>query len=90
MRNPVFVYPTDTKAGFRVAWYGGESTQLHFQKFWNVYDLDSDQEHSEWTDRDVRTLGSGLPSSIKDLLMEMVDYYEYGCDMERERLSQLM
>ena len=90
MQTPAAIYQPAADKGFRVAWYGGESTQLHFQKFWNVYDLDTNEEYTEWTDRDVRTLGGGIPSSMKELLMEMVEYYEYGCEMEQERLLQLM
>jgi hypothetical protein len=41
-------------------------------------------------ERHVRTLGGGIPSSMKEMLMEMEDYYHYGIDMEQERKRQLM
>lgn len=88
--EPVSIYQPMAEKRFRVAWYGGESTQLHFQKCRNVFDLDNDKLCTEWTDRDVRTLGGGIPNSMKELLMEMVDYYEYSCTMEEERRQEMM
>lgn len=51
----------------RVAWYGGESTQLHFQQ----------RGHTEkWIDIETRTLPF-IPGGVKDLYAEMRDYYDY-------------
>ena len=52
----------------RVAWYGGESTQLHFQHRGIT---------EKWIDIETRTLGGGIPTGVKELLHEMEDYYNY-------------
>jgi len=52
----------------RVVWYGGESTQLHYEY------LTSD---GGWHDVNVRTLGGGIPPSMSELHAELVDYYNY-------------
>jgi hypothetical protein len=59
----------------RITWYGGESTQLHYQKFYR----------NQWFDIDVRTLGGGIPSGMSEMHAEMVDYYHHCQDMELER-----
>jgi hypothetical protein len=79
--QPVIIYSPSAEYRFRVAWYGGESTQLHFEKL-NICD--------EWIDRDVRTLGGGIPSSIKDMLLVMENYYHEAIIMEEERKYQMM
>ena len=55
-----------------------------------MFDLDTDAEWQEWQDRDVRTMGGGVPTSMKEMLMEMEDYYHYSIDMELERKLQRM
>ena len=52
----------------RVAWYGGTSTQLHFQHR-GITD--------KWIDIDIRTLGGGIPGGVKELYAEMQDFYNY-------------
>jgi hypothetical protein len=52
----------------RVAWYGGESTQLHFQHRGIT---------ERWIDIETRTLMGGIPGGVKELLAEMQDYYNY-------------
>lgn len=90
MQSPVLVYKPFAEDRYRVTWYGGESTQLHFEKLWNTFDPDTDATYQEWLDHDVRTLGGGVPTSMKDMLMEMVDYYHYSIDMEQELIRQRM
>jgi hypothetical protein len=51
----------------RVAWYGGESNQLHYEKF----------RRNQWLDIDVRTLINGIPSGMSEMHAELVDYYNY-------------
>ena len=34
-------------------------------------------QYGEWRDKDVRTLMCGMPSDIKELQEEMVDFYNY-------------
>jgi hypothetical protein len=60
----------------RVVWYGGESTQLHFEK----------KVAGEWKDIDVRTLGSGLPDGVKQLYEEMRDYLDYCITQDYDSL----
>lgn len=52
----------------RVAWYGGTSTQLHFQHRGII---------EKWIDIETRTLGGGIPGGVKELLHEMEDFYNY-------------
>ncbi len=69
--------PVDTdKRVYRVAWYGGESTQLHFQKWCLVATPNFDGDYA-WIDISVRTLME-MPTRVKDMWLEMKDYYNYG------------
>ena len=88
MTTPTLTYrPNEGK--YRITWYGGESTQLHFEKLWNMCDLDTGAIWQEWMNRDVQTLGA-MPTSMKDMLMEMEEYYQYSVDMEQERIREMM
>lgn len=62
-----FYQPTDSDT--RVVWYGGESTMLHFETL--------DPVTEEWRDLQVRTLGGGIPTGMKELQEELVDFYNY-------------
>jgi hypothetical protein len=75
------IYQPSGEHNLRVAWYGGQSTMLHFEKL-NI--------QGEWYDRDVRTLGSGIPAGIKEMLIEMENYYHEGIILEQERIYQMM
>lgn len=90
MQSPVLVYKPSAENQYRVTWYGGESTQLHFEKLWNTFDPDTDATYQEWLDRDVRTLGGGIPTSMKEMLEEMRYYYEDCVDMEIIAMSERM
>lgn len=90
MQTPTLVYKPSAEEQYRVTWYGGESTQLHFEKLWRTLDLDTDAVYQEWLDRDVRTLGGGVPTSMKDMLFEMEDFYHYSINMEQERIREMM
>jgi hypothetical protein len=57
-----FINSTD-----RIVWYGGESTQLHYELL----------KCNEWVDCDVRTLGGGIPSGMSELHAEMREYYDF-------------
>jgi hypothetical protein len=72
----MFIYQPRHEHLYRVVWYGGQSTQLHFEK----------KVAGEWKDIDVRTLGSGLPDGVKELYQEMLEYYNYGITMEHDNL----
>jgi len=79
--TPVMIYQPSGEHNLRVAWYGGQSTMLHFEKL-NI--------QGEWYDRDVRTLGSGVPAGIKEMLIEIENYYHEGIILEQERIYQMM
>jgi hypothetical protein len=73
----------------RVVWHGGESTQLHYEKLYDTYDLCTNSSTKEWVERDVQTLGS-LPTSMKDMLAAMQEYYASSQELEQERIKNLM
>jgi hypothetical protein len=64
----MIIYQPFISSSDRVLWHGGQSTQIHYQKL---------NPEGEWWDRDVRTLGSGIPSGMSEMHAEMVDYYNY-------------
>lgn len=88
--QPVMVYQPSAEKKFRVTWYGGQSTQLHFEKYRIMRDIDTDQFRMNWQDRDVRTFGGGVPAQIKDMLLEMENYYHEAIIMEQERIYQMI
>lgn len=63
----MFTYQPECDDRTRVAWYGGESTQLHFQHRGIT---------EKWIDIETRTLGA-IPTGVKELLHELEDYYNY-------------
>ena len=64
------------KRVYRVAWYGGESTQLHFQK-WGIVATPNFDNNYEWIDLNVRTLME-MPTRVKEMWLEMKDYYDFS------------
>jgi hypothetical protein len=66
----MFIYQPTIYANDRVVWYGGESTQLHYEQ----ESIDSNG-CSFWKDIDVRTLGAGIPSGMSEIHAELVEYY---------------
>ena len=64
----MFIYQPTADSFDRTVWYGGESTQVHYEQ----QDVDG-----HWWDRNVRTLGAGIPSGVSELHDELVDYYNY-------------
>ena len=92
MKNQPFIYQPDRNElirTYRVAWYGGESTQLHFQRCNQLLKTPNFDGEHEWVDIDVRTL-MDMPTRVKDLYEEMRDYYNYGICLEQEYLESLM
>ena len=76
----MIVYQPFVSSTDRVVWHGGESTQLHYEK---IVD-------GNWIERDVQTLGAGIPSGMSEMHAEMVEYYNLSQILEQERISQLM
>jgi hypothetical protein len=68
----MFIYQPTINSGDRVAWYGGESTQLHYE-----VQVDGHDGNPDWIERHVRTLGSGIPAGMSALHAELVEYYNY-------------
>ena len=66
--NSMFIYQPQIDSTDRTVWYGGESTQLHYEL------CDS---NGNWTDEHVRTLGGGVPAGVSELHAELVDFYNY-------------
>jgi hypothetical protein len=64
----MFIYQPQHDSTDRTIWYGGESTQIHYEQ----QDCDG-----HWWGRDVRTLGGGIPAGVSELHAELVDYYNY-------------
>ena len=73
----MLIYQPHEYSNDRVVWYGGKSTQLH-------YETETVDKHGnpQWIDRTVRTLGCGIPSSISEFHAELMDYYNYCQCME--------
>ena len=74
----MFIYQPNVYSNDRVVWYGGESTQLHYEQ-----ELVDANGNPEWADMSVRTLGNGLPTGVSELHAELVDYYNY-CQVNPE------
>lgn len=65
--EPLIYYKPPGEEYERVSWYGGESDMLHYETL----------QYGEWRDKEVRTLMCGMPSDVKELQQEMVDFYNY-------------
>jgi len=77
----MFIYTPFISSKDRVVWYGGFSTQLHYEV--------QDDVNPNWIERDVRTLGEGIPTGVKELLDAMKDYYQDCTSLEMERLQEM-
>ena len=75
--NSMFIYQPHIDSLDRTAWYGGESTQLHYEKRNPV---------GKWINCDVRTLGGGLPTDMSELHAELIEYYNYCQCIDSESL----
>ena len=64
----MFIYQPTVDSDDRTVWYGGESTQLHYEQ----QDCDG-----LWWDRNVRTLGGGIPAGVSELQAELIDFYNF-------------
>jgi hypothetical protein len=64
-------YPHDG-ATERITWYGGESTQLHYE-----VEVDDYKGDPAWIERHCKTLMQGMPTGVKELQQAMSDYYQF-------------
>jgi hypothetical protein len=70
----MFTYKPVVNSPDQVVWYGGASTQLHYE--------------CGGQELEVRTLGNGIPTDITELLHEMEDFYLYCTTLEvKERMA---
>jgi len=76
----MMIYQPSGEHKYRVVWYGGESTQLHFEK--QVFTND-------WRAIATSTLQYSFPTGVKELLLEMEDYYHHGLVLEEEYAASL-
>ena len=76
MTNPVMIYQPEHETKYRIAWYGGESPMLHYEK----------KIGDEWVDMRVQTLGSGLPTQVKEMYQAMQEFYDDCITMEHEAM----
>jgi len=77
----MFIYQPHIDSTDRTVWYGGESTQLHYERCTN-----DDHDNPEWVGITVCTLGGGLPTGMSELRRELVDYYNWCQCMEHDSL----
>jgi len=61
----MMIYQPKCESLYRVAWYGGESTMLCFEK----------KVAGEWKELSTQTLMHGIPTSVKELYQEMQAVY---------------
>ena len=71
----MFIYQPRAEQRYRVAWYGGESTMLHFERV---------NAAGNWREIDCMSFMYGLPTGTKELYQAMVEYYDYGITMEQD------
>jgi hypothetical protein len=64
----MFSYQPTVDSFDRTIWYGNESTQVHYEYIDN---------HGQWVDGNVRTLGGGIPAGVSELQAELIDYYNH-------------
>ena len=70
----MFIYQPTIRSNDRVVWYGGESTQLHYEIC-----------NGQWVEVNVRTLGGGVPAGMSELHSLCRDYYDYCNTLELEK-----
>jgi hypothetical protein len=64
----MFIYQPYIDSTDRTIWYGGESTQLHYEEL---------NDSGNWIDQAVRTLGGGIPTGMSEMHAELIDFYNY-------------
>ncbi len=76
----MMIYQPHINSTDRVVWHGGESTQLHYEQ-----QVDGWDGNPDWIDRNVQTLGGGIPTSMSEMFTHMQEFYNYCqvCEFER-------
>jgi hypothetical protein len=73
----MFIYMPNIYSCDRVVWSGGESTQLHYEQE-GVDKCD----HQTWIEKEVRTLGNGIPAGMSEMHAELVNFYNHCQTLE--------
>ena len=68
----MFIYQPTVNSTDRTVWYGGESTQLHYE-----VQVNDHAGNPDWIDIDFRPFGGEIPAGGSELYAELVDYYNY-------------
>ncbi len=66
----------------RITWHGGESSILRYE-----VEVDDCYGNPCWIEREVQTLGGGIPTGTKELLAAMSDYYQYISTIHLDTLA---
>lgn len=66
----MIIYQPNIYSSDRVVWYGGDSTQLHYEK-----ESTDNAGNPLWFDCVVKTLGNGIPAGMSDMYAELSDFY---------------
>jgi hypothetical protein len=76
----MIIYQPHINSTDRVIWHGGELTQLHYEQ-----QVDGWDGNPDWIDRNVQTLGSGIPTSMSEMHTHMQEFYNYCqvCEFEQ-------
>ena len=73
----MFIYMPNIYSCDRVIWHGGESTQLHYEQ-----EGVDEYGNQTWNEREVRTLGGGIPLGMSEVHAELVNFYNYCQTLE--------
>jgi len=74
----MIIYQPQTNSTDRVVWHGGE--WLHYEQ-----QVDGWDGNPDWIDRNVQTLGGGIPTSTSEMHAYMQEFYNYCqvCEFEQ-------
>lgn len=81
----MFIYMPNVYSCNRVVWHGGNTTQLVYEK--EAVDSFGNQV---WKEKEVRTLGNGIPAGMSELHAEMTEFYDYCQTMAYDNLCDTL
>lgn len=81
----MFIYMPNQYSCDRVVWHGGENNQLVYEK--EAVDSFGNQA---WIEKEVKTLGNGIPAGMSELHAEMANFYDFCNTMEIDSLCDTM
>jgi hypothetical protein len=80
IKSPVMIYEPERPRGYRVTWYGGESTYLHFERYRYPQD--------DWYEESVQSLCMNFPTGVKELYQAMLEFYDASILEEMEKFAR--